>query len=216
MTNTERIQANNAELRECIEIAEGLPQDRYEDGLQEGYTKGHADGVNDGIEQGYNSGMDAIVTKTVVYYRNDTLGGFMPSFANFTNLETLIMPKITHLNGLSGCSALKYCDFSNAQYIQSSAFQNCVSLEELDLPSAVQIHSNVFAGCTSLTTLILRQTAGVTSLGSTGSFANTPIANGTGYIYVPASRVETYKSATNWSIYAEQIRAIEDYPEITG
>lgn len=25
MTNTERIQANNAELRECIEIAENLP-----------------------------------------------------------------------------------------------------------------------------------------------------------------------------------------------
>lgn len=34
--------------------------------------------------------------------------------------------------------------------------------------------------------------------------------------YVPTSLVEEYKSATNWSIYAEQIRAIEDYPEITG
>lgn len=26
MTNTERIQANNAELRECIELAENLPE----------------------------------------------------------------------------------------------------------------------------------------------------------------------------------------------
>ena len=34
--------------------------------------------------------------------------------------------------------------------------------------------------------------------------------------YVPTSLVDTYKSATNWSTYAEQIRAIEDYPEITG
>jgi len=34
--------------------------------------------------------------------------------------------------------------------------------------------------------------------------------------YVPASLVEAYKSATNWSTYAERILAIEDYPEITG
>jgi hypothetical protein len=44
----------------------------------------------------------------------------------------------------------------------------------------------------------------------------TKIANGEGYIYVPASMVDSYKSASNWSTYAAQIRAIEDYPEITG
>lgn len=33
--------------------------------------------------------------------------------------------------------------------------------------------------------------------------------------YVPSALVEEYKSAPNWSTYAEQIRAIEDYPEIT-
>lgn len=41
-------------------------------------------------------------------------------------------------------------------------------------------------------------------------------ADGGCRFYVPTSLVETYKSATNWSTYAEQIRAIEDYPEITG
>lgn len=41
-------------------------------------------------------------------------------------------------------------------------------------------------------------------------------ANGGCQFYVSTSLVETYKSATNWSTYAEQIRAIEDYPEITG
>jgi hypothetical protein len=40
--------------------------------------------------------------------------------------------------------------------------------------------------------------------------------NGTGYIYVPATLVDTYKAGTNWSTHADQIRAIEDYPEITG
>ena len=37
------------------------------------------------------------------------------------------------------------------------------------------------------------------------------IANGKGYIYVPRAMVDTLKSATNWSTYATQIRALEDY-----
>jgi hypothetical protein len=41
------------------------------------------------------------------------------------------------------------------------------------------------------------------------------IEDGTGYIYVPSALVETYKTASNWVTYAAQIRAIEDYPEIT-
>lgn len=44
----------------------------------------------------------------------------------------------------------------------------------------------------------------------------TAIASATGYIYVPQSLVDQYKAATNWATYANQIRAIEDYPEITG
>lgn len=39
----------------------------------------------------------------------------------------------------------------------------------------------------------------------------TPIANGTGYIYVPSALIEQYKVAENWSTYASQFRALEDY-----
>ena len=44
----------------------------------------------------------------------------------------------------------------------------------------------------------------------------TKISSGSGYIYVPAALVDSYKAAGNWQYYADQIRAIEDYPEITG
>lgn len=37
-----------------------------------------------------------------------------------------------------------------------------------------------------------------------------------GYIYVPRDLIETYKVSTNWVTYANQLRAIEDYPEICG
>ena len=46
--------------------------------------------------------------------------------------------------------------------------------------------------------------------------ATTKLNAGTGYIYVPAAMVDAYKAATNWAKYADQIRAIEDYPAITG
>lgn len=49
------------------------------------------------------------------------------------------------------------------------------------------------------------------SLGSTNIFLNSNIAKGTGYIYVPQALLEEYKVATNWSTYANQFRAIEDY-----
>ena len=40
------------------------------------------------------------------------------------------------------------------------------------------------------------------------------VESGTGYIYVPQATIEGFKSATNWSTYADQFRAIEDYPDI--
>ena len=45
-------------------------------------------------------------------------------------------------------------------------------------------------------------------------FSNTPISNGTGYIYVPKALIESYQAHEKWSAYASQFRAIEDYPEI--
>jgi hypothetical protein len=64
-------------------------------------------------------------------------------------------------------------------------------------------------------TLIIRS-PNVATLENTNVFNSTPIKSGTGYIYVPRSRVDSYKAASNWSTYAAQIRAIEDYPDITG
>lgn len=37
-----------------------------------------------------------------------------------------------------------------------------------------------------------------------------------GYIYVPAALIDEYKTATNWATFADQFRAIEDYPDICG
>ena len=51
-------------------------------------------------------------------------------------------------------------------------------------------------------------------LDDTSVFSNTPISNGTGYIYVPKALIESYQAHEKWSAYASQFRAIEDYPDI--
>ena len=96
------------------------------------------------------------------------------------------------------------------------AFYKCIELNRVDLPSATYVDTGAFEYCTKLSTLILRSTTGVATLYAKSSLRDTPIASGSGYIYVPSALVDSYKAATNWSNYGNQFRAIEDYPDICG
>lgn len=91
-----------------------------------------------------------------------------------------------------------------------NVFYGCDTLAFVDLPIATMLRNHCFRQ-TSITTLILRNTEKVVTLLAAGSFAATPMASGTGYIYVPSALVDSYKAATNWSTYAAQFRALEDY-----
>ena len=67
-----------------------------------------------------------------------------------------------------------------------------------------------FANMNGLKALLLRNES-LCSLSNTNAFSNSTVKTGTGYIYVPATLVDSYKAATNWSTYASQFRALEDY-----
>lgn len=139
-------------------------------------------------------------------------------FYSCSALETLLLPGLvgyTYQYMAAYCPKLATVDIHNSNYISSYSFRDCTSLARLDLHKATNIGTYAFYGCTKLETLILRMDA-VPTLGGTNTFTNTKIAKATGYIYVPAALVDSYKAASNWSTYAEQFRAIEDYPEITG
>ena len=101
-------------------------------------------------------------------------------------------------------------------FINTSAFYNCSALTSVSLPVATRIGDYAFDSCTKLEALILENADTVCQLRNTNAFRSTLIASGTGYIYVPTALVDSYKATTNWSTYANQIRAIEDYPEICG
>ena len=199
--------------------------------------------LNEIVQQSeLDSYLAKFTNRTIDIIDNDKIKGTtLESFQHQnTNLTYVNLPQVTALAGSSfgGCTNLTYVNLPKVTTINGGVLSNS-KLTSLYLPSLTTItgwswnfnHSGRlkrvyfpkltgtitnrdFINCNVLDTLILGYTGGVCSLSDIEAFNNTPIASGTGYIYVPKALVESYKTAENWSTYASQIRAIEDYPEI--
>lgn len=139
------------------------------------------------------------------------------TFREAKSLEYVYLPNVTGTgySWFAVCHGLHTCIMPKVNYLAELNFASCRSLKTLDFHVLDTINVENFKN-SGLETLILRKSDSCCKLLSINNFTNTPIASGTGYIYVPRSLVDSYKAATNWSTYANQIRAIEDYPEITG
>lgn len=90
-----------------------------------------------------------------------------------------------------------------------------INTKKITLLSTSNISASAFRECANLIAVIIKSN-NICRLASTNAFIGTLIETGTGFVYVSKALVEEYKSASNWTVYANQIRAIEDYPEITG
>lgn len=101
---------------------------------------------------------------------------------------------------------LREIDLPNgASRLYNATFMDCTELKRVYLPpTAPQLDSNTFNGCTALENLTVDSTKPPAMLNTLGVIPTTAI------IYVPASAVETYKTATNWSKYADQIQPYQD------
>lgn len=134
------------------------------------------------------------------------------AFSGCSKLTEADFPKVETIGkyAFSDCTALAHINAPRTRIIQTYAFQNCTALETLDFSNKVTINSAAFKGASSLRSVILRST-GYSTLNRSDAFDGTPIASGEGYIYVPASRVATYKTEAGWYNLAAQFRALEDY-----
>lgn len=158
------------------------------------------------------------------------------TFQGCVNLETITgLENVTEcsMNSFYNCRALKAISLPNLKIGGSYCFQGCTQLTELVLPkleatpsymvsgcrqleylhlaSVVSIAYGSFMNCSALTKLVLSNTTKVATLVNVSAFSGSAIASGTGYIYVPAALIDTYKAATNWSTYAAQFRVLEEY-----
>lgn len=140
------------------------------------------------------------------------------AFYSCTRLVSTNFPEVTSFGSSAfyGCTTLENVTFPKATSVGYAVFQNCTALVTADFPLATTIGQMAFNKTSALTALILRNTTKVCTLSGTNAFTSSAIASGTGYIYVPSALLSSYMTATNWSTYANQFRAIEDYPDITG
>ena len=89
--------------------------------------------------------------------------------------------------------------------IPSQTFQNCKAITEMTFEGDITyIYTYAFAGCTKLTKLSFPNNTSVPRLVDINAFQNCPLE----IIEVPSSLVDSWKSATNWSNYADIIVGI--------
>lgn len=214
-----------------IDLGFGQYQDLSDGGFERGYAEGYEVGEQQGFENFVNersfilTGAATIVPdwgfqnincefEIDLPYLTTIRGG---GFYGCKKLTKANFPLVTTTSGsdFNGCVALTDINLPLLHGVSTYAFKGCTSLNTVDFPLVKDIWGCSFEGCTSLETLILRLPT-MCTLRYVDALVGTPIESGTGYIYVPKALVEQYKTATNWSAYASQIRAIEDYPEICG
>ena len=128
-------------------------------------------------------------------------------------LTNIVIPNTVTIIGMSAfsnCNNLKTITMSeNITTIAQNTFFGCSSLTNIEIPSGVtSIGDNAFFNCSSLITItVLVETPPTIQ---TNTFRNVP--NTTIY-YVPDISVEAYKTATNWSRYADQIQPLSEKGE---
>ena len=141
---------------------------------------------------------DGLINKNLTYYYNERLTEIVTGyqFYQWKAALTAVFPNVTK--------------------VASNTFTQSIGLRKLDFHKLEILSSSHFIyQCNNFESLIIR-TPKLCPLTMTNTFTGDGISKGTGYIYVPKALIEDYKVATNWINFAEQFRAIEDYPEICG
>lgn len=144
------------------------------------------------------------------------------TFSQANRLQSVFIPLATVISNYAfdRCGSLTAIDAPQAVSIGSNAFNYCTNLEIVKIGSArsnarIELYSSAFANCTKLSALYLYNRS--TSIGTLPSNAlnTTPFSNSTylgyfGSIYVPASLMSTYMSASRWSLYSSRFAPIPD------
>lgn len=149
-----------------------------------------------------------------------TIPNSVTSIGNYaflmTGLTSVTIPdSVITIGGgaFSTCSSLTSVTIGNSvTSLDVGVFQSCNKITTITIPDSVtSIGSLSLAGTGSMESVIVLATTPPT-IGS-NVFQNSKISGGTGYIYVPYSAdhsiLNAYKTASNWSTYANQILELD-------
>ena len=143
----------------------------------------------------------------------DTISISTGAFYNCEHLVDFYAPNwwSTSAQIFYGCVALEQIELPKVTTLSSNMFRNCTKLKRVDCGAVTNVATNAFLSCSVFDTLIIR-TASLCTLAATTAFSSTPFASGGGTIYVPDDLVDSYKSETNWSTYADRIKGLSELP----
>lgn len=133
------------------------------------------------------------------------------AFAYCDSLSQVNLPVCTTIrnNAFQYCYLLSQVSIPMCNYINMGTFRDCYQLSQLTLPMCSGINRLAFVDCSSLSIITIGYSS-ICSLFGYTVFDGTKITSSTGSIYVPASLVDAYKSATNWSYFSTQIFPIPE------
>ena len=131
------------------------------------------------------------------------------AFADCTLLEELVFPdNVIEIEdkACAGCINLNSVILGNKMStIGAQAFYNCPSITEITLPTSVNAIGNfAFSACSNLVNV--KCLSSVPPTLGTSVFSNNSSARN---IYVPSESLEAYRTAANWSSYADSIQAMQ-------
>lgn len=173
-----------------------------------------------------------------VYLPNATSLG-MYAFKGCSLLKEIDLSKVTNIGNycFDGCSSLLNASAPLITELKNYTFNGCGKMETLSAPNVTKIGGNAFAGCwaltkvefplltsldpsaftntKALTAFIIRTPDTVATMVNAYGGSGSAIVTGTGYFYVPDDLVEDYKVATNWTKFANQIKPLSEYVEVT-
>ena len=134
------------------------------------------------------------------------------SFPSLTSLgfKSFHNSGITSVNDLGAITSIQDGGYSGGT--NQGVFSSCDNLTKVVLPKTLtSIGSYAFQQCIKLKDVVLQATT-PPQMGNS-VFDSTPIASGTGFIYVPDESVAAYREASGWVNYADRIFPISVYNE---
>lgn len=154
-----------------------------------------------------NAVANQLIEKTILTVKSNVKTVEQYAFAYCPNLKAVNLPEAETIkaNAFRESATLMRVNIPKTKHLYSWAFYWCKALAKIDLPIVEIIDYQAFSG-SAMNTIIIR---------NANCVLTSPQSIQTGvYIYVPRALIDDYKTATNWTIHAEHIRAIEDYPDI--
>ena len=123
-------------------------------------------------------------------------------------VETVDLPNCLYVgsNGFYYCASLTTVNLPVCTSLYNNAFRNCARLTSISLPKCSYVGGQAFRNCTNLKTIYMgTERSVVATMTHSNALSGCSALQS---IYVPASLVDAYKKASNWSYYSSKIYPI--------